>query len=237
MISEQFKIKYNKDCVLLTPNCLGVYLHKKMNKNTSYTTPLIGSLFLDDICFLNICRKYKKYTKKIPTVSITPKDNTLWEKQQHIKKYELYKYKKRPKKNYPIINWFGTDIHMIHEIDNEIALGKFNRRLNRSINVIKNGGVIFCCWSLATFTNDHSRAKIRKIIRLFLSLNKNSNYLCLFSGPISYKPVDEYLGQYYIVDTKLNNEKFTKNNRNAYGLYNCYSININIFSEFIEKHK
>lgn len=126
---------------IISNTCVGSEVYSRFGK--PYTTPLVGSIFLNDNMYLKFMKNLGHYTTLTPTFKIADQNEFL----PGLKNIH-------PK--YPLMLLEDVHIHWIHEDKTEVVLEKWNRRLERG----KDLEPVFT-WSASEFMsekNDKERA-------------------------------------------------------------------------------
>ena len=213
--------------IIITNCCLGLEIHKNLC-DYKYNQPFVGTLILDDIQYLNLCKNIKEFMNQpafLNTEIVTPSNYEL----QTGKKY--YVTQSIPS-SYPVISMnylsYNIDIHCIHNDNNFIT--KFHDRQLRFNETIKNNNykiINIMTWNALFLKHNNYLLYINKFLE---NNDKNPNIIFIFLGP----KLDLIRGKHYIVDNNMNvNIKRRPNNVN---------INLNfvreskIIVEYIKKY-
>ena len=177
------KKKINKNNLSFISNtCIGYLLFNKYN--LKYNNPFIGSLFIDDLQYIKFCQNLEYYINikpefRDPEITNYYSDiNSLW---YAVKSCSV-------KIPYVVMYLDDIQIHWIHERDSNNVLKKYNYRLDRFKQKLKDINFkVICLMSYSEFLNsDDYKKKIIKFSKI--------KYNKIFIGPDKYKHLlDNYI--------------------------------------------
>ena len=170
---DNFENNYN--FTVISNTCVGYLILQKYN--IKYNNPFIGTLFVDDYDYIKLSNNFMEYINYSPLLYIPTDNKKNKYTEQTNNKYYIHDLVNVP---YPILKLNDIEIHCVHENNNEEALNKFNKRINRLRELIKNNHKIFITMSFSQFLNKHDNYEI--LIDQFLE--KSNNIIKLFIGPI-----------------------------------------------------
>ena len=131
---------------------------------------------------------------------------------------------------YPIFLLKDIEIHYVHENNNEIALNKFNKRIERLKKMINNNHKIFITMSFSQFINKHDNYEL--LIDKFLEKSNNKNIIKIFIGPKEF--YKEKYGVNYMILFEWNNFNFERNKSNIF-MSNDENLCVEKIKQLIEK--
>ena len=191
-----------------------------------YNNPFIGSLIPNDLEYIKLINNISFYIEKEPILG-SPNKNSIFSKQNN----NIYYIHESIKIPYPIIYLSDIELHFIHEEDNNIALDKFNRRLNRFRQLIySNNYRIIITLSFSELINNHNDYKL--IINEYFKNNDDDNHLNIekyFLGPSEYNNNNKN----YIVVEKWNNINYERDKSHIF-LFNDQIYSIDLFYDKID---
>jgi uncharacterized protein (DUF1919 family) len=136
--------------IIISNSCVGfnIIKHKKI---LPYNNPFIGSLIPNDDDYLKLVNNFYNYVNAPIKLGNAKIDSLFTIQNKNI--YCLHPDIKTP---YPIIYLGDIEIHFIHEKNNADCLNKFNYRIERMREIIKNEKYkIITTWSFSEFLYDH----------------------------------------------------------------------------------
>ena len=153
--------------IIISNSCVGFNIIKR-KKILPYNNPFIGSLIPNDIDYLKLVNNFYNYVNAPVNLGEAKIDSLFAIQNKNI--YYVHPDIKTP---YPIIYLGDVEIHFIHEKNNAECLNKFNYRIERMREIIKNEKYkIIFLWSFSEFFNDHTN--FQKIIDKYCSNNINN---------------------------------------------------------------
>ena len=166
--------------IIISNSCVGFNIIKS-KKILPYNNPFIGSLIPNDDDYLKLVNNFYKYIGLPAKLGEAKKDSLFAIQNKNI--YCLHPDIKTP---YPIIYLGDIEIHFMHENNEVDCLNKFNYRIERMREIIKNEKYkIFFTWSFSEFFNDHE--DIKKNVDEYFSNNINNGLVDkYFIGPPEY---------------------------------------------------
>ena len=212
--------------IINSNTCVGSEIYKLLN--LEYNSPFIGTLFLDDMDYIYMIKKFKYILNDELLYSTTPKINSIFEKQTSYKYYN-HKSINIP---YPIININNIDIHCIHEDNLDICLEKFKRRLNRCKNIMKENYKIINTLVFSEIINIYDDYNL--VIKNFLS-NIDDDTINIFLGPQKYYiETDSKMNHNnYIVDSSFDNINTNNRDESNIMIGNNQDLSSEIIKNFI----
>ena len=151
--------------------------HKKI---LPYNNPFIGSLIPNDDDYLKLVNNFYNYVNAPIKLGEAKKDSLF-----AIQNKNIYYEHPDIKTPYPIIYLGDIEIHFIHENNEVDCLNKFNYRIERMREIIKNEKYkIIFTWSFSEFFNDHT--EIQKKIDEYFGNNINGLIEKYFIGPYKF---------------------------------------------------
>ena len=205
--------------IIISNSCVGQFIIK--NKNIfPYNNPFIGSLIPNDDDYLKMVNNFNDYLDA-PIKLGEPKKDSLFA----IQSKKIYYNHNLVKIPYPIIYLGDIEIHFIHEDDEIECLNKFNRRIERMKDIIKNKKYkIIFTMSYSEFFNDHNN--IKEKIDEYFSNNLNNNLIIekYFIGSPRYNNGNIN----YINIDKWKNVRLLRNSSHVYR-FNDQLFSIDIF--------
>jgi hypothetical protein len=166
--------------IIISNSCVGfnIIKHKKI---LPYNNPFIGSLIPNDNDYLKLTNNFYDYITAPIKIGEAKIDSLFAIQNKNI--YMIHPDIKIP---YPIIYLGDIEIHYIHENDEIDCLNKFNKRIERMREIIKNEKYkIIFTWSFSEFFNDHINIQ-KKIDEYFISNINNGLIDKYFIGPPEY---------------------------------------------------
>jgi uncharacterized protein (DUF1919 family) len=166
----------------ISNNCLAQELY--FAESREYDSPFIGSLFVNDMQFVKLCLNYDYYINIEPIFGL-PKEDSIWAVQNKGVWYN------HPEiiPPYPVMFIDDIEIHWIHEIDINILLDKYRRRINR----YKEKKIIpFFILCVSDLCNDHNQIEYKNMLIEFTSI-KNSIYLTKYEKDLEIKKDNIFL--------------------------------------------
>jgi uncharacterized protein (DUF1919 family) len=213
----------NNNFTIISNTCVGYLVLQKFDK--IYNNPFIGSIFINDDDYIKLVNNFTEYINYKPKLYI-PNNNKY--KEQTNSNYYIHDLVKIP---YPVFLLNDIEIHYVHENNNNVALEKYYRRLNRLKNIINNKNKIFITLSFSQFINKHDNYEL--IIDKFLEKSSNKNIIKIFIGPPQFYK-KEY-GEYYITINEWTNFSFERNKSNIF-INNDENFCVNKIKEIIYKY-
>ena len=209
--------------IIISNTCVGEFLIKKKNI-LPYNNPFIGSLIPNDLEYIKLINNIDYYIKQIPFLS-SPNEKSVYAKQNN----NIYYIHDQIKIPYPIIYLDDIELHFIHEDDNNIALDKFKRRLDRFKELIKYEHKIIVTLSFSEFINNHEDYNL--VINEYFKNNENNNLNIekYFIGP------SEYNNQHknYLIVEKWNNINLERDKSHIL-VFNDQPFSINLLNDKIK---
>lgn len=187
-----------------------IYLRARL----TYTTPFVGSIFLDDTMYLNFLKKYEHYINLEPKFDIVDQSNYL----PGLK--NIY-----PK--YPLMKLDDIEIHWIHEDKPEVVLEKWKRRMERG----KDLEPVFT-WSASEFMSPKDGEIREKFINEFCELP----YFSIF---LTERPKEQKDGNNFVIRYIESFQDKEQNDRMQWHFLrwnNQYAISIVIKNVLTEKN-
>lgn len=166
--------------IIISNSCVRFNIIKR-KKILPYNNPFIGSLIPNDDDYLKLVNNFYNYVNA-PINLVEAKKDSLFAIQNKNIYYEHHDIKTP----YPIIYLGDIGIHFIHENNKVDCLNKFNNRIERMREIIKNEKykIIFTL-SFSEFFNDH--IEIQKKIDEYFSNNINNGLIeKYFIGPYKF---------------------------------------------------
>jgi len=209
--------------IIISNKCVGLQINKKKNY-LPYNNPFIGSLIPNDLEYIKLINNLEYYLNVEPIIG-EPKDNTVFHS-QNKSKYYLHESIPVP---YPVVLLDDIEIHFIHEIDKNLCIDKFKRRLDRTKNIINNFDYkIFVTLSFSEFINNHDN--ITDVINEYFNKNESKlNIEKYFIGP------SQFNNSYYTNYTNINkwdNINLSRDSSHVYN-FNDQPFSIEVFSNII----
>jgi uncharacterized protein (DUF1919 family) len=166
--------------IIISNSCVGFNIIKR-KKILPYNNPFIGSLIPNDDDYLKLVNNFYNYVNAPIKLGNAKIDSLFTIQNKNI--YCLHPDIKTP---YPIIYLGDIEIHFMHENNEVDCLNKFNYRIERMREIIKNEKYkIFFTWSFSEFFNDHE--DIKKNVDEYFSNNINNGLVDkYFIGPPEY---------------------------------------------------
>ena len=205
--------------IIISNSCIGQLIMK--NKNIlPYNNPFICSLIPNDIDYIKLVNNFEHYISLSAKLGEAKKNSLFATQNKNI--YYIHPKIKTP---YPVIYLGDIEIHFIHENNESDCLNKFNYRMERMKEIIKNEKykIIFTL-SFGEFFNDHT--DIQKNINQYFSNNTNNKLIIdkYFIGPLEYNNGNAN----YITIDKWKNIKLTRNSSHVY-FFNDQPFSRNVF--------
>lgn len=215
--------------ILVSNSCLGVFICKKMN--CEYKTPFASTLIPDDDDYLKLCSNIIYYVSLEPTIDWSPKINRFCLENNG----PWASFDPDPvtgavwiKPNYSIIHLQDIDIHCPHETNSSDALANFNKRRQRSLDLIKTGN--YKIINLLSFSELRLTHDYPKFIESFMTCNEDKNVINIFVGPPKYNK--NYKN--YIEITEWDTESLERTNSRAFK-FNNHGLLTNLIFDYIQK--
>jgi len=139
-----------KKIKVISNTCVASEMYLRAKK--SYTTPFVGSIFLDDSMYMRFLERYDHYINLEPKFDIVNQSVFLPGLKNIYSKYPRMKLE-------------DVDIHWIHENNPETVLNKWNRRCNRG----KGLEYVFT-WSASEFMSAKEGNERSELIERFCNL-------------------------------------------------------------------
>jgi hypothetical protein len=209
--------------IIISNSCVGFNIIKR-KKILPYNNPFIGSLIPNDIDYLKLVNNFYNYVNAPVNLGEAKIDSLFAIQNKNI--YYVHPDIKTP---YPIIYLGDVEIHFIHEKNNAECLNKFNYRIERMREIIKNEKYkIIFLWSFSEFFNDHTN--FQKIIDEYYSNNINNLIIDKYfigcpqynNGNINYINIDAW-----------KNIKLIRNSSHVYD-FNDQQFSIHVFLKKIK---
>ena len=193
--------------IIISNSCIGQLIMK--NKNIlPYNNPFICSLIPNDIDYIKLVNNFEHYISLSAKLGEAKKNSLFATQNKNI--------------------YYTTQIHLvdyINENNESDCLNKFNYRMERMKEIIKNEKykIIFTL-SFGEFFNDHT--DIQKNINQYFSNNTNNKLIIdkYFIGPLEYNNGNAN----YITIDKWKNIKLTRNSSHVY-FFNDQPFSRNVF--------
>jgi len=211
--------------------------------NSTYTSPTIGHLILDDEKYVRFCEHIDSYLKA-NIIFGEVRDNLNFKKQTGSERY-IHTIANIPD-NYPVSHHLDIDIHWIHtrnkiisfengnftineDYSKEISLDEFRDKWIRRVDRIKDNKKIFL-WSASEMTNVHGDWERKQLIERFKKLPNMSIFL-------TERKEEEFEDDLHIVKYIPEWESFHQLQRNNFGdiKWNNQIKNAEIFKKIIEE--
>ncbi len=207
--------------IIISNTCVGQFIIKDKNI-LPYNNPFIGSLIPNDMDYIKLINNIENYIKYEPIIG-DPNKNSLFSKQNN----NIYYVHDSISIPYPVIYLHDIEIHMIHENDNNIALDKFKRRLDRFRELIKLQHKIIITLSFSEFINNHEDYNL--VINEYFKDNENNNLNVekYFIGPPEYNN-----NKNYIIVREWNNINLERDKSHIL-LFNNQPYTIDLFNKYI----
>ena len=210
---------------VISNTCVGYMVMQKFN--IKYNNPFIGSLIIDDDDYIKLVNNFMEYINYKPVLYIPNNEKNNKYTQQTNSKYYIHDAINVP---YPIFLLKDIEIHYVHENNNEIALNKFNKRIERLKKMINNNHKIFITMSFSQFINKHDNYEL--LIDKFLEKSNNKNIIKIFIGPKEF--YKEKYGVNYMILFEWNNFNFERNKSNIF-MSNNENLCVEKIKQLIEK--
>lgn len=133
----------------------GVYI----DTHTEYSTPFVGSLFMDDYMYLKFLENYDYYIN-LPVKIEKINKRVYFSKHEHISN------------EYILMRLNEIEIHWIHENSEDVVLEKWNRRLIKSLNKRR-----IYAWASPELKKYYSKEERQDIIKRFCDLTEFTIFL------------------------------------------------------------
>ena len=209
-----------ENIIILSNPCVGYFIYRDYLKK-EYDNPFIGSLFTNDIDYINLVNNMHYY------INIEPKIGQANEKSLFsLQSKNKYYYHKTINYKYVVIYLENIEIHFIHEKNENECLNKFKTRWNRFKSLfLQKNTKIYSLLSFSELLNNHEN--LEELIDLYLKKDKN-NINKLFLGPSN---LDKNNDEKYIKVDEWNNVSLERSASHIYKFNNqTFSVN-----KFIKK--
>jgi len=209
--------------IILSNTCIGYYIYRDYLKK-KYDNPFIGSLFTNDIDYINLVNNMNYY------INIEPKIGQANEKSLFsLQSKNKYYYHKTINYKYVVIYLENIEIHFIHEKNENKCLNKFKSRWNRFKSLfLQKNTKIYSLLSFSELLNNHEN--LEELIDLYLKKGKN-NINKLFLGPSN---LDKNNDEKYIKVDEWNNVSLERNVSHIYK-FNNQTFSVNQFIKNIKE--
>lgn len=204
--------------IILSNTCVGAGIYKILDRE--YKSPLMSSLIVDDSEYIKFCNNIEEYVYGYDPILVDPSHNSIFALQSGSKRYCCGDL------NYPVVKLHTLEVHFIHEKSHDHCLNRFNHRLNRLRDGLKQNGERFAFLSYSELLNDH--ADHQSIIDDFLLPNHGVNKV--FLGPSKFK---KNYGTNYIVNDAWNDVLLKRNSQYVYDI-NDQPKTISIFADYLQ---
>jgi len=205
-------LNYKKMDKSITSNsCVGGYLY--LFTESSYLTPLVSSLFLEDFMYIKFLENYDYYMK------LTPKFIENYNRDIKLKGHT------EVVNNYILMMLGDIEIHWIHESSINVFLPKWNRRIDRSLDKERTS-----IWTTSEFMQYHNDEERKLLISRFCNLPE-------YSVLLTERKEEEVYEKNYAIIFVPQWENKQQNDRHVWGFlkWNDQLLQKDIYLSFLKK--